>query len=159
MGSQATQLFTLGNMSTVYVLGKVDQADIGKVYFDQLARIRVESFPKKTYEGKVTKISPMGVEKDNVTTFEVRVSIQNPTGELKANMSANAELIIEEKKNVLLIPETAVMYGKNHEAFAEVPAQEAKLGRQEVPIRIGISNGINAEVVGGLAEGQQVILQ
>ncbi len=159
LGSQATQLFTVGNMSTVYVLGKVDQADIGKVYLGQDARIRVESFPKKIYDGKVTKISPMGVEKDNVTTFEVRVSIQNPTGELKANMSANAELIIQEKHNVLIIPETAVVYDKDHKTFAEVPAQEAKLGWKKVPIQIGISNGINAEVESGLDQGQQVILQ
>ncbi len=159
LGSQATQLFTIGNMSTVYVLGKVDQADIGKVYMGQTARIRVESFPNKIYDGKVTKISPMGVEKDNVTTFEVRVSIQNPTGELKANMSANAELIIREKHNVLLIPETAVVYDKDHKTFAEIPAQEAKLGWKKVPIQIGISNGINSEVESGLQQGQQVILQ
>jgi HlyD family secretion protein len=159
MGSQATLLFTVGNMSTVYVLGKVDQADIGKVYLGQAARIRVESFPKKIYNGKVTKISPMGVEKDNVTTFEVRVSIQNPTGELKANMSANAELIIQEKHNVLLIPETAVVYDKDHKTFAHIPAVEAKLGWKKVPIQIGISNGINAEVTSGLKQGEQVILQ
>ncbi len=159
LGSQATQLFTLGDMSTVYVLGKVDQADIGKVYIGQPARIRVESFPRKTYNGKVTKISPMGVEKDNVTTFEVRVSIQNPTGELKANMSANAELIIQEKHNVLIIPETAVVYDENHKTFAEVPDQEAKVGWKKVPIQVGISNGINAEVESGLQEGQKVILQ
>jgi len=159
LGSQATQLFTVGNMNTVYVLGKVDQADIGKVYLGQMARIRVESFPKKIYDGKVTKISPMGVEKDNVTTFEVRVSIQNPAGELKANMSANAELIIREKHNVLLIPETAVVYDKDHKTFAHIPDQEAKLGWKKVPIQIGISNGINAEVTSGLKKGEQVILQ
>ncbi|MGA8185870.1 MAG: efflux RND transporter periplasmic adaptor subunit [Terriglobia bacterium] len=159
LGSQASLLFTVGNMSTVYVLGKVDQADIGKVYLGQAARIRVESFPKKAYSGKVTKISPMGVEKDNVTTFEVRVSIQNPTGELKANMSANAELIIKEKHNVLLIPETAVVYDKDHKTFAHVPAREAKLGWKKVPIQTGISNGINAEVTSGLQKGEQVILQ
>jgi HlyD family secretion protein len=159
LGSQATLLFTVGNMSTVYILGKVDQADIGKVYLGQTARIRVESFPKKIFDGKVTKISPMGVEKDNVTTFEVRVSIQNPTGELKANMSANAELIMQEKHNVLLIPETAVVYDKDHKTFAHIPAQEAKLGWKEVPIQIGISNGINAEVTRGLKPGEQVILQ
>ncbi len=159
LGSQATQLFTVGNMSTVYVLGKADQADIGKVYLGQVARIRVESFPQKIYNGKVTKISPMGVEKDNVTTFEVRVSIQNPTGELKANMSANAELIIKEKHNVLLIPETAVVYDKDHKTFAHVPDREAKLGWKRAPINIGITNGINAEVTSGLKRGEQIILQ
>jgi len=50
----------------------------------------------------------MGVEKDNVTTFEVRVSINNPGGELKANMTANAEILMDEHKGVLTVPENAV---------------------------------------------------
>src|SRR5690606_33099285 len=78
LGSQATLVMTLGDVTDVYVLGKVDQADIGKVYLGQRARIVVESFKEKKFEGAVTKISPLGVEKDNVTTFEVRVSIRNP---------------------------------------------------------------------------------
>jgi multidrug efflux pump subunit AcrA (membrane-fusion protein) len=67
LGSQATLVMTLGDVSEVYVLGKVDEADIGKVYIGQRARIVVESFKDKSFEGKVTKISPLGVEKDNVT--------------------------------------------------------------------------------------------
>ena len=98
LGSQATLVMTLGDVSEVYVLGKVDEADIGRVYMGQRARIVVESFKEKSFEGKVTKISPLGKEKDNVTTFEVRVSIRNPGGELKTNMTANAEIILEEKK-------------------------------------------------------------
>jgi HlyD family secretion protein len=159
LGSQATQVMTLGDMSTVYVLGKVDQADIGKVYLGQRARIVVESFKDKKFEGKVTKISPMGVEKDNVTTFEVRVSIQNPTGELKANMSANAEIILEEKNNVLLIPESAVVYDKDRNTFVEVPDPKTDTGRRKVPVKLGISNGIKTELISGLTEGQKVILQ
>ncbi|HKW24699.1 MAG TPA: efflux RND transporter periplasmic adaptor subunit, partial [Terriglobales bacterium] len=78
LGSSATLIMTLGDTSEVYVKGKVDESDIGKVYLGQPARIKVESFKDKTFHGKVTKIAPMGVEKDNVTTFEVRVSINNP---------------------------------------------------------------------------------
>src|SRR5262250_847532 len=85
LGSQATSIMTLGDVSEVYVQGKVDEADIGKVYLNQSSRIVVESFKDKKFVGMVTKISPLGKEKDNVTTFEVRVSISNPTGELKAN--------------------------------------------------------------------------
>jgi len=159
LGSQATLVMTLGDMSTVYVLGKVDQADIGKVYLGQRARIVVESFKDKKFEGKVTKISPMGVEKDNVTTFEVRVSIQNPTGELKANMSANAEIILEEKPKVLLIPESAVVYDKDRNTAVEVPDPKSDTGRRKVAVKLGISNGIKTELVSGLTEGQKVILQ
>lgn len=159
LGSQATKIMTLGDVSDVYVLGKVDEADIGKVYLGQPARIVVESFKEKKFHGTVTKISPLGVEKDNVTTFEVRVSIRNPGGELKANMSANAEIILEEKKGVLLLPEAAVIYDKQRKTFVELPDARNEKGRRQVAVRLGISNGIKTEVAEGIREGDKVILQ
>jgi HlyD family secretion protein len=159
LGSQATLVTTLGDVSEVYVKGKVDEADISKVYMGQPARIVVESLKDKKFEGKVTKISPLGVEKDNVTTFEVKVSIQNPTGQLKANMSANAEIILEEKKGVLLIPEAAVIYDKDRKASLEIPDPKAEKGRRKVAAKMGISNGVKTELLEGLKEGDQVILQ
>jgi len=159
LGSQATLVMTLGDVSEVYVKGKVDEADISKVYLGQAARIVVESLKEKKFEGKVTKISPLGVEKDNVTTFEVKVSIRNPSGELKANMSANAEIILEEKHNVLMIPEAAVIYDKDRKPSVEVPDPKAENGRRKVAIKLGISNGVKTELLEGLKEGDQVILQ
>jgi HlyD family secretion protein len=137
----------------------VDEADISKVYLGQPARIVVESLKDRKFEGKVTKISPMGVEKDNVTTFEVKVSIQNSTGELKANMTANAEIIQEEKHNVLQVPEAAVIYDKDRHTFMETPDPGTKTGRRKLAVRLGISNGVKTELISGLKEGQQVVLQ
>ena len=124
LGSGATLVMTLGDTSEVYVKGKVDESDIGKVYLGQPARIRVETFKDKTFTGHVTKIAPMGVEKDNVTTFEVRVSINNPGGELKAEMTANAEVILDEHHNVLMIPESAILYDKDKKASVDIPDPE-----------------------------------
>jgi HlyD family secretion protein len=159
LGSNATLLFKLGDVSSVFVRGKVDQADIGKVYDGQTARIVVESFRDRKFEGKVYKISPLGVEKDNVTTFEVQVSIRNPGNELKANMSANAEIIMEEKHGVLLVPEAAVVYDKQRKASVEVPDAAAEKGRRKVEVKLGISNGVKTELVAGLKQDQKVILQ
>ena len=159
LGSSATLVMTLGDTSSVYVKGKVDESDIGKVYLGQPARIKVESFKDKTFNGVVTKISPMGVEKDNVTTFEVRVSINNPGGELKAEMTANAEIILEEHKNVLQIPEGAIIYDKDKKASVEIPDTSAKDGKKKIAVNIGISNGAKTELLGGLKEGDQVVLQ
>ena len=159
LGSQATLMMTLGDVSEVYVLGKVDEADIGRVYLGQRARIVVEAFKERKFEGTVTKISPLGREKDNVTTFEVRVSILNPSGELKVNMSANAEIILEEKKAVLLVPESAVLYDRDRRPSLEVPDRGASSGRRRVPVKLGISNGVKTEVVEGLKEGDRVVLQ
>jgi len=159
LGSTATLVMTMGDTSEVYVKGKVDESDIGKVYLGQPARIKVESFKDKTFTGKVTKISPMGVEKDNVTTFEVRVSINNPEGVLKAMMTANAEIILEEHKNVLQIPEGSIIYDKDKNASVEVPDSKAKEGKKKIAVNIGISNGAKTELLKGLKEGDQVVLQ
>jgi len=159
LGSTATLVMTEGDIGEVYVQGKVDEADIAHVYMGQPARIKVESFRDRTFNGKVTKIAPMGVEKDNVTTFEVRVSINNPGGELKANMTANAEILLDEHKGVLTVPENAVMYDNQKNASVEIPDKKQKEGKRKVPVTVGLSNGSMTEVLTGLKEGDQVVLQ
>jgi HlyD family secretion protein len=159
LGSTATLVMTLGDTTQVYVQGKVDEADIGSAYMGQPARIRVESFPNKSFNGRVTKIAPLGVEKDNVTTFEVRVSIDNPTGELKANMTANAEILITEHKNALSVPEQALVYDNQKNASVFVPDSKQKDGQRKIPVKAGISNGSKTEILDGLKEGDSVVLQ
>ena len=159
LGSTATLVFTEGDTSQVYVQGKVDEADIAHVYMNQPARIKVESFRDRVFNGRVTKIAPLGVEKDNVTTFEVRVSIDNAAGELKANMTANAEILLDEHKGVLTVPENAVMYDPQKNATVEIPDKGQKEGKRKVPVKVGLSNGSVTEILSGLKEGEQVILQ
>jgi HlyD family secretion protein len=159
LGSTATLVMTEGDTSEVYVQGKVDEADIAHVYMGQQARIKVESFHDRTFYGKVTKIAPMGVEKDNVTTFEVRVSINNPGGELKANMTANAEILLDEHKGVLTVPEDAVIYDNKQNASVEVPDSHQKEGYRKIPVTVGLSNGSVTEITSGGKEGDQVVLQ
>jgi len=159
LGSTATLVMTEGDVNEVYVDGKVDEADIAHVYMGQPARIKVESFRDRTFDGKVTKISPMGVEKDNVTTFEVRVSINNPGGELKALMTANAEILLDEHKGVLTVPENAVTYDNQKKASVEIPDKSQKEGTRKVSVTVGLSNGSVTEITNGLKEGDQVVLQ
>ena len=158
-GASATLIMTIGDLNEVYVKGKADESDVGKVYLGQPARITVESFKDQKFEGHVTKISPLGVEKDNVTTFEVRVSISNEKHLLKAQMTANAEIVLEERKHVLAIPEGAIVYNKDKSTAAEIPDPTNEKGFRKVAIVTGIGNGAKTEVIKGLTEGQQVVLQ
>ena len=158
LGSTATLVMTEGDINKVYVQGKVDEADIAHVYLGQPARIKVESFRDKVFNGKVTKIAPLGVEKDNVTTFEVRVSIDNAKGELKANMTANAEILLDEHKGVLTVPENAVSYDNKKNATVQVPDPNQKEGTRKLPVQVGLSNGSVTEILSGLKEGDKVVL-
>lgn len=158
MGSGATLIMTLGDLAEVYVKGKLDESDLGRIYVNQPARIKVESFKDERFQGRVTKISPQGVEKDNVTTFEVRVSISNESGKLRSGMTANAEIVLEEKKGVLAIPESAILYRKDKSTEVEIPDPSTEKGKRKIPVVAGISNGAKTEIRKGLTEGQQVVL-
>jgi HlyD family secretion protein len=157
LGANATLVMTLGDIDRVFVRGKVDEADIGRVRLGQQARIRVETFKDKVFNGRVTQISPMGVEKDNVTNFEVRVSIDNPGKELKANMTANAEIVLEEHPNALIVPESAVTYDAQKNAFVDVATPGAKTGKKRVSVKVGVSNGTKIQILDGLQPGDKVI--
>jgi HlyD family secretion protein len=89
----------------------------------------------------------------------VRVSINNPGGELKALMTANAEILLDEHKGVLTVPENAVMYDKDKKASVEIPDKSQKDGKRKIPVTVGLSNGSVTEIVAGLKEGDQVVLQ
>jgi len=158
LGANATLVMTLGDIGQVFVRGKVDEADIGHVKLGMPARITTESFRDQTFHGKVTQISPIGVEKDNVTTFEIEVSIDNPGQQLKANMTANAEVILEEKADALVVPQAAVSYDEKKLPYVDVADPAARDGRRRVPITVGIGNGTRTEVVGAVKAGEKVVL-
>jgi HlyD family secretion protein len=74
-------------------------------------------------------------------------------------MSTNAEIILEEHHDVLLIPESSLIYNEKRETSVEVPDLTTRTGRRQVAVTIGLSNGAKAEVLGGLKKGDQVVLQ
>jgi HlyD family secretion protein len=158
LGANATLVMTLGDIEKVFVRGKVDEADIGRVRLNQSARITTESFPDRVFEGRVTQISPIGVDKDNVTTFEVKVSIDNPGKELKANMTANAEIILEQLHESLLVPEAAIVYDPQRRAFVDLSDPSSKTGRRRVPVKVGVGNGTKIQIVSGVQAGDKVVL-
>ena len=158
LGANATLVMTLGDIEQVFVRGRVDEADIGRVRLGQAAKITTETFRERTFDGRVTQISPIGVERDNVTTFEVEVSIDNPGKELKANMTANAEIILEQLPDSLLVPESAITYDAQRNAFVDVVDASERSGRRRVSIKVGVGNGARMQVTSGLKAGDRVVL-
>ena len=158
LGSAATLIMTLGDVSSVYVEGQVDEADVGKIRVDLPVRTTVESYPGETFEGQVTRIAPMGKAKDNVTTFDVRVSIANPAGKLRVNMSANAEIVLEDRTNVLLVSEAALVRDRSGKTSLQLRDPAAKSGFRSVPVKTGISNGQRTELLEGVTEGAEIVL-
>jgi HlyD family secretion protein len=157
LGANATLVMKIGDIDEVFVRGKVDEADVGRVRVGQSARIAVETFKDRAFNRKVTRISPIKVEKDNVTTFEIEVSI-GPGQELRANMTANAEIILEQHADSLIVPESAITYDAQKKPFVDLLAPSEPGGRHRVPVKIGVSNGTKTQVLEGVKEGDTVVL-
>ncbi|MFH1965996.1 MAG: efflux RND transporter periplasmic adaptor subunit [Acidobacteriota bacterium] len=158
MGSQATLIMTLGDMEEVYFEGRVDESDIGQVFEGMKSRIRVDAYRDKNFPGQVMEISPLGEEEENVIGFETRVSVDEEYDILRAQMSANAEIIIETRKDILLIKENAISYDEDRNSFVLLydPAEETMM--RKVPVEIGLSNGTLTEIVSGLKDGDKVVI-
>jgi HlyD family secretion protein len=157
VSTMGTLLMTLGDMREVHMVGDVDESDIGMVRVGMPARISVESYPEKKFHGVVRTISPRGIEKEKIMNFEVEITIVETDIPLRTNMTADAEIIVETHRDVLLVPQSAIRYERN-QAFVEIPATGETDGRKAVDSDIGISGTDFSEVLSGLKEGDEVIV-
>ncbi len=153
-----TELTAIADMSDLIFKGTVDEIDVGKLRVGLPARIKVGALPTDVVTGKVSRIAPQAQQKEGATLFDVEIELEPTTLTLRAGYSANADLIIREKKDVMTIPERVVIFedgGKK--TFVELPAGKPKEKPKKTEIKLGISDGLNAEVVAGLALGARVV--
>ena len=162
-GGNATTIMTLGDLSELYVDGEVDEVDVGELLHKQrvrpalLARITVESVDDRIFQGEVVRITPLGLEDSNgIVTFEVRITVNNPDKLLLANMTANSMIVLEEKKDVVLVSQGALISedGKRYALIYEPATGRSR--RQEVGT--GISDGSQIEITSGLQPDQLIVI-
>ena len=102
--SQGPAIMQVADLSTMVVKVHINEVDISKVAVGQRAEVRVEAYPKKTFDGQVTEIAPSGLPEDGVIKFEVTVEVQSESNELRPAMSANVDIIVDQRDRVLQLP-------------------------------------------------------
>lgn len=150
-----TEVMTLADMSDLLFKGTVDEIDVGKLHIGMPVELKVGALPKDKVAGKLTKISPKAHKEEGSTVFDIEIDLDNPgQTQLRAGYSANADIIITKKDSVLIIPERLIEFVKDT-AYVEI--QDSLGLAAKIPIQTGLSDGINVEVTGGLAEGAKVV--
>ncbi|MCX7044715.1 MAG: efflux RND transporter periplasmic adaptor subunit [Candidatus Sumerlaeota bacterium] len=150
-----TALFTLSDLSRIFVLASVDESDIGRIALGQDATIRADAFPGRQFRGKVVRIATKGVSSSNVVTFEVKIEVQDEKKSLlKPEMTTNIEVVAAAKDEALLVPSTAILR-KQRGQIVRIPVPDKD--PEERAVTVGIDNGMQAEVLTGLKEGETVI--
>jgi HlyD family secretion protein len=150
-----TPLTTLADMSTLVFKGTVDEIDVGKLKETMPVQIKIGALPDAKVDGLVYKIAPKSKTAEGATLFDVEISLQPGAGVvLRAGYSANADIVVRAKDDVLLIPERLVTFAEG-KASVEVPGTGETPVKK--PIKVGLSDGINVEVADGLAEKELVV--
>jgi HlyD family secretion protein len=154
-----TELAAIADMGDLIFKGTVDEIDVGKLHAGMTARIKVGALPTDVVTGKVSRIAPQAQQKEGATLFDVEIEL-DPTSNitLRAGYSANADLIIREVKDVATIPERVVIFedgGKK--TFVELPGPTPKEPPKRIAVKLGVSDGLNTQVVEGLTVGAKVV--
>ena len=118
--SQSPPLMTISDLSQMVVKTYINEVDMEQLKVDQVVEITSDTYKGKIYQGRVMEISPIGVERDNIISFEVMIEVIDSPPELKPGMSTDIDIITYEEKNVLLIPIEAVQSETSITASAQI---------------------------------------
>jgi HlyD family secretion protein len=146
--SGGTTLMRMADLSTMQVRTLVDETDIGKVQPGQVARVQVEAFPTRDFVGSVYKIEPQAVVDQNVTMFPVLVRLDNQEGLLKPNMNAEVQVDVAQRRDVVLVPNAAVVSMQDAMAAGEVLGMDGDRVREQMMARPAPAPGGNDGAAG-----------
>lgn len=152
---EGTELMTLAQMDKLEFKGNVDEIDVGKLKEGMHVEIEIGALPNQKLEGVLTKISPKAHKEEGAILFEVEIELEG-LGEipLRAGYSANADIIIKRKEEIILVPERLLTI---EDSVTTVEVMDSLGSIDTVTITTGLSDGINIEVVTGVDSGQQLV--
>ncbi len=149
-----TELCSLADMSGLLFKGTVDEIDVGKITEGMTAEIQIGALPDARIPSRVDRIFPKAKKEGNATLFDIWIVITDAPGvTLRAGFSATANILIRERKQVVLLPERLILF-EDGKRFVEAPDGEKT---KKVEVKTGLSDGLNIEVLDGLKAGDQVV--
>lgn len=154
-----TTVATIADMSDMLFIGNLDETEINKVHEGMPVEISIGALEDRKLPAKLEYVSPHGVESNGAIIFEIKAPIAIPKDIIiRSGYSANAELVLNEAKDVLIIPESTLNV-ENGESFVYILQGVTENNQQEFVkqvVETGLSDGVNVEIKSGLEEGQEI---
>ena len=163
------ELFTIAqDLTNMQVVADVDEADIGDVKEGERVTFTVDAYPDDTFEGEVKQVRQEATTSNNVVTYEVVISAPNADLKLKPGLTANVTIYTAERKGVLSVPSKALRFTPQKETVGKMKIVDAANAKNKVwtiegnsivahKVNIGMTDGTNTQIVGGIAEGTKVV--
>lgn len=163
------ELFTIAqDLTNMQVVADVDEADIGDVKEGERVTFTVDAYPDDTFEGEVKQVRQEATTTNNVVTYEVVISAPNADLKLKPGLTANVTIYTAERKGVLSVPSKALRFTPQKETVDKMKIVDVANAKNKVwtikgnsivahKVNIGMTDGTNTQIVGGIAEGTKVV--
>jgi len=154
-----TEMATIADMRDLIFKGTVDEIDVGKITVGISCRIKVGALPEAVVTGTLSRIAPQARRAEGATLFDVEIEL-DPGQDilLRAGYSANADIVIREKTDIVLIPERLVLFEDDGDSiFVEVPGENPEAEAVKVAVTLGLSDGLNVEILSGIDAGDEIV--
>jgi HlyD family secretion protein len=154
--NDGTTIATIADLSQMIFEGKVDEGEVGKLKLGMPLEISLGAIQDQKFEALLRFIAPKGVEEAGAVQFKIEGDVKvNDSIFIRAGYSANASLVLEKRDSILVIPEALLQFDKETDKpYVELSVGEQKFERKD--IEIGISDGVNVEIISGLTESDNV---
>lgn len=151
-----TTIATIADLNKMIFEGKVDEAEVGKLIVGMPLEVNLGAIEDQSLEAKLKFIAPKGNEEQGAVQFKIEADLfLNDSIFVRAGYSANASLILERKDNVMAVEESLLQFDRESEKpYVEIQVADQKFERRD--IEIGLSDGVNVEVISGLTEDDQI---
>ncbi len=154
--NDGTTIATIADMNKMIFEGKVDEAEVGKIEEGKDIKVILGAIGQKEFPAKLTFVAPKGIEENGAVQFTVKADVEvDVQTNIRAGYSANAEIELASKDSTLVIREALVQFDRiTEQAFVEVLTGENQYERKD--IELGLSDGINVEILEGIAQGDKI---
>jgi HlyD family secretion protein len=149
--SAGTTVAIIADLNTMIFEGKVDEAEVGKLYNGQGLIVTMAAIPGEEFDASLKFVAPKGTEEQGAVQFKIEADVTlSESVFVRAGYSANASLVIDSRYDIMVIPEALLQFDRRTQApYVEIQTGNQKFERKD--IEIGLSDGINVEVLSGLS--------
>ncbi|MGL5786242.1 MAG: efflux RND transporter periplasmic adaptor subunit [Bacteroidales bacterium] len=152
--NDGTTIATVANMNDMIFRGNIDETDVGKVKEGMPIVLTLGAVQDKKFSARLEYISPKGKEENGANLFEIKAAVDVPDSVfIRAGYSANAEIVLNSRSNVLTIPESTIEFSKDTAFVYLLTSNESpEQSFDKKQIKVGLSDGIRIEVISGLTD-------
>lgn len=154
-GGTSSPILTIANLGRYSIRLAINEVDIPKIKIAQRAKITLDAFPERTFDGIITHVDTVGTNTQGVVTYNIVIDITDPISAIRPGMTANVDISVDKVKNVLTVSNSAVKPYKGGRAV-RVINPETK-GIKYIPVEVGLKGDDKTEIKKGVTEGQEVI--